>query len=257
MVIGAWVLQRLICKCSDCSCHVSLYRGSWFTWWTYSVLHLVIVYYLGGEDLGCRHQLLQPILTISICTLQAGTIFNIDISNKERPESTSSYRTGGVYSAKSRYLSVTLLTTNKPTGKLANTKTKEACAIVQYHSQAMVKYTNSKEKKKALRKLTVDNEPKKKELPRYQKNEPVREGKGDEDDAQRGDISGDDEENPNKADGLADMMAKILGQSIGTKKVCSYLSVSSCTISCKQWHTLTDTNSCETQDQHHERNWGG
>ena len=112
-------------------------------------------------------------------------------------------------------------------------------------TQAMVKYTNSKEKKKALRKLTADtnNEPKKKELPRYQKNEPVREGKEDEDDAQRGDFSGDDEENPNKADGLADMMAKILGQNIGAKKVCCvFLAWNG---SANNDMFSIDTNSCE------------
>lgn len=106
----------------------------------------------------------------------------------------------------------------------------------------------SKEAKKELRKEEMKKE--KKEPPRYQKNEPVREK--DDGEPQLGDYSDEEESAPNKADGLADMMAKILGQNTGNKVHSSlHLIIGSTYI------FFVDTSFSEAKDSEHERNRRG
>ena len=94
--------------------------------------------------------------------------------------------------------------------------------------EARKKFLNSKEKKKKLREQLKEQEeaaqakfPKKKSAPRYQKNEPQHNDNGDSDDDKQNRSEDDEvsepEEGAFKADGLADMMAKILNQNTGNK----------------------------------------
>lgn len=91
------------------------------------------------------------------------------------------------------------------------------------------KFLNSKEKKKKLREQQkVEEEAanakfnkKKKEIPRWQKNEPQKDDDNEDEDEKyhrsEDDEASDAEGGAYKADGLADMMAKILNQNTGNK----------------------------------------
>lgn len=119
-----------------------------------------------------------------------------------------------------------------------------------------MQYSKNKDKKKQKKAAAAAAEPPaKKEKPRYQKNEPER-ATNDEDHADADEFD-TDEPNPNKADGMADMMAKILGQNVGDKvfRVFVCRSLSFCFLKLKLNSQFCISESCvgQAKDRADER----